>query len=176
MARGKLAYLGLYVNSSVAYTQFEAVADDEVEAFSERLLDAFGQQIGKDGAKKLATDQIDQWKAAGKEAELVTRVIPQITLYATTNRGVVQAINAETGRTLWAQKVGNTNYPTLEPAANDSVVAVVNGSTLYILGADDGKELWNRRIKGVPGAGAGAFSNDGIRSHDYRNDGSLSCR
>jgi outer membrane protein assembly factor BamB len=75
------------------------------------------------------------------------------TLFVQTDRAVLQAIDAETGRTLWTKEVGNRNYPSLRPAANGEMVAVINGSTLYILHRQTGRLLWQRTVEGVPGAG-----------------------
>lgn len=75
------------------------------------------------------------------------------TLFAQTDRGMVQAMDAETGQTLWAVLVGQRNHPSLEMAANENFVAVINGSSLYILNRYNGKQLWNTQIEGAPGAG-----------------------
>jgi outer membrane protein assembly factor BamB len=70
-----------------------------------------------------------------------------------TTAGVVQDFNALTGERLWTAPVGNANYPSLGPAASDKYVAIVNGSTLYVLRRQDGKPLFDRRVVGgAPGA------------------------
>lgn len=70
-----------------------------------------------------------------------------------TTAGVVHEIDALTGSSLWTAPFGNANYPSLGPAADDKHVAVVNGSTLYVLRRKDGKPLFDRRIVGgAPGA------------------------
>ena len=80
-------------------------------------------------------------------------VIPEITLYASSQRGLVQAIDGETGKTLWSVHVGTANFPTTVPGANDDFVSVINGSMVYVLKADDGTIVWNRPALGAPGAG-----------------------
>ncbi len=69
-----------------------------------------------------------------------------------TTAGVVQEIDALTGKTVWTAQIGNPDYPSLGPAASDKYVAVVNGSTLYVLDRADGKPLMIRRVGGAPGA------------------------
>jgi outer membrane protein assembly factor BamB len=69
-----------------------------------------------------------------------------------TSAGVVHEFNALTGETLWIAPVGNAEYPSLGPAANDEYVAVVNGSTLYVLRTKDGKPVLDRQVGGGPGA------------------------
>ncbi len=71
-----------------------------------------------------------------------------------TDRGMVHALDAETGRTFWAQQIGHANHPSMAPAANDKFVAVVNGSYLYLANRATGLVLWQRRLGGSPGAGA----------------------
>jgi hypothetical protein len=69
-----------------------------------------------------------------------------------TSAGVVQEFNAETGETMWTAQIGNENYPSLGPAANDQFVALVNGSTLYVLDRTDGRPTIIRQVGGAPGA------------------------
>jgi outer membrane protein assembly factor BamB len=69
-----------------------------------------------------------------------------------TSAGVVQEFNALTGKTYWTAPIGNENYPSLGPAGNDKFVALVNGSTLYVLDRTDGKPVTIRSVGGAPGA------------------------
>jgi len=75
------------------------------------------------------------------------------TLFVQTDRAVLQAIDAETGRTLWMNEVGRRDFPSLRPAVNGEMVAIINGSTLHILHRSTGRLLWQRELPGVPGAG-----------------------
>src|SRR5687768_3683401 len=54
-----------------------------------------------------------------------------------TSAGVVQEFDAKTGETLWIASVGNPKYPNLGPAVSETHVALVNGSTLYVLDRTD---------------------------------------
>lgn len=69
-----------------------------------------------------------------------------------TDAGVLQALDANNGQTLWVTKFGNPNYPSLGPAANDKFVAAVNGSTLYLFDRKAGRIQGQRKIGGAPGA------------------------
>lgn len=71
------------------------------------------------------------------------------------SRGMLTAIDAETGRTLWATQVGPRDRATTEPAANDKYIVVLNGSTLYVVNRAAGDIAWQRQVRGAPGAGAG---------------------
>ncbi|MFV1967261.1 MAG: PQQ-binding-like beta-propeller repeat protein [Pirellulaceae bacterium] len=152
-ARGRVAYLTQHVSSTDAYTVFEVAYDGGEIVYTERDLDRFGDPLGKAGAQKLAEHRIDDLKRAGRNPKMTTKVIPEILLYVMTDRGVIQAIDAETGRTRWATPVGSRRRPSEAPGASDQYVAVVNGSTLYVLNKNDGRVAWQRQVKGVPGAG-----------------------
>ena len=67
-----------------------------------------------------------------------------------TTAGVVQEFNAQTGETLWIASVGNPKYPNLGPAVSEQHVALVNGSTLYVLDRTDGRPVKVRRVGGAP--------------------------
>jgi outer membrane protein assembly factor BamB len=69
-----------------------------------------------------------------------------------TSAGVVQEFDANTGETLWIAPIGNPNYPSLGPAVSDKFVALLNGSTLYVLDRADGRPVKVRRVGGAPGA------------------------
>jgi outer membrane protein assembly factor BamB len=69
-----------------------------------------------------------------------------------TSAGIVQEIDALTGRTYWVAPIGKENYPSLGPTGNDKFIAIVNGSTLYVLDRADGKPVLVRSVGGAPGA------------------------
>ena len=75
------------------------------------------------------------------------------TLYVVSDNGMVDAINAETGRIEWRREVGVASQLTLAPAANDRYVAIINGVHLHLLNRKDGSEEWRRDVGGSPGAG-----------------------
>lgn len=80
-------------------------------------------------------------------------VLHEGTLLVTTSRAMLHAMDAETGQTLWLQRVGRPEHPTLAPNTNKELVAVVNGSQLYVLRRDTGKLLWNTQLSSAPAAG-----------------------
>jgi outer membrane protein assembly factor BamB len=69
-----------------------------------------------------------------------------------TTAGVVEEFNANTGASLWVAPIGNENYPSLGPAVNEQYVALVNGSTLYVLDRRDGRPVFSQTVSGAPGA------------------------
>src|SRR5262249_60943018 len=118
--------------------------------FSQRDRDAFGQEIGVDAAKEKAEKKaeeiqkqlVDAGKADAEKPTVDSYTVPKITVYGTSERGLVHALDGETGRTLWTAAIGNPLYPTSAPGANEKYVGVCNGSTLYVLHADDGSIAW----------------------------------
>ena len=159
-ARGRVAGLHLHVSLTEAHTVFEVTSGDKRFEFSQHDRNTFGEEIGVEGAKKLAEEKLAALKAdaeAGKKEgpppALTSHVVPRTTLYATSERGTVHALDAETGSTRWSAIVGDPRYPTTAAGANDKYVAVCNGSTLYVLLAADGSPAWNRMCVGSPGAG-----------------------
>lgn len=79
-------------------------------------------------------------------------VLADGTLFVQTQAAVVQALDPETGSTLWTVQVGTAGYPTLPVDARGDFVVVINGTTLYLLNRYDGKLLWQKRLEGAPGA------------------------
>ena len=82
-------------------------------------------------------------------------VLDDDTLVVQTNRGMIQAINAETGQTLWSKQVGKPNHPTMTPGVSPDLVVVLNGSRLFALNRANGDLLYETLVSGPPGAGPG---------------------
>lgn len=87
-----------------------------------------------------ARSQVVDWVLSGDQILILT------------DAGVLQAIDAHTGRSLWVTQFGNPQYPSLGPAANDQFVAVLNGSTLYLMDRNTGRIQRQLPISGAPGA------------------------
>jgi len=159
--RGRIAGLNMHVSANQSHTVVQVTHDGRRYVFSQRDRDAFGKEIGVEGARKLAEEKVEEIKkelaTAGKadapEPAVETFVVPKITLYASSHRGTVHTLDGETGRTLWTTTVGNPLYPTTAPAANERFVSVCNGSTIYVMLATDGSLVWNKPAIGSPGAG-----------------------
>lgn len=164
--RGRIAGLHLHVSDTMAHTVFQITHDGQRYVFSQRDRNAFGKEIGVAGAKKLAEEKLAAIDAAQKLAgkmdplpAIETFVVPKITLYSSSVRGTLHSLDGETGRTHWSKTVGNAAYPTTAPSAGDKYVGVCNGSTLYIMLAEDGSLVWSKPVVGAPGAGP-ALSNE----------------
>jgi outer membrane protein assembly factor BamB len=73
-------------------------------------------------------------------------------LFVQTGRGMLQALDAETGRLLWNVTVGNPGYPSTPVGAAGEHVAMINGTSVYLLDRKTGKELWSRPLNNSAGA------------------------
>jgi hypothetical protein len=82
-------------------------------------------------------------------------VLDDDALFVQTDRGMITAINAETGQTLWSKQVGKPNHPTMTPGVSPDLVVVLNGSRLFALNRANGDLLFETQVSGPPGAGPG---------------------
>ena len=152
-ARGRIVDMRQHVSSKYGYTVYEITSERGRSVITDRDLDRLGDPLGKEGAEKQANKLLQQLTRSGIKAEMKTQVFPEISIYVTSDTGVVQAIDGETGRTKWSTMVGNPRYPVEAPGANDDYVGVVNGSSIYVLDQATGNIAWRRQAKGSPGAG-----------------------
>ena len=104
----------------------------------------------RNGVERAWFSQV-QLNPARNEVESV--VLDGDTLVALSTAGVVHAMHAETGQTLWTSRIGNPEYPSLGPAIGGDHVAVVNGSTLYVLDRLSGAGVLSKRLGGGAGGG-----------------------
>jgi outer membrane protein assembly factor BamB len=162
--RGRLAGISMHVSAIQSHTVFQISHDGKRFVFSQRDRDAFGKEIGIEGARKAAESKAEEivkkaLQDAGKPdtdvpaPQVESYVVPKITIYASSERGGMHAVDGETGRTLWTAVVGNPSYATSSPGANDKYVGVCNGSTLYIMRTSDGSVVWTKSMVGAPGLG-----------------------
>ncbi len=157
LAAGRSGIVDVRLNVSAvkAQTVFQVQTDQgRLYSISDRNLDSFGKPLGIDGAGKAAAEKVRLLRLEGIEGKIEQAVIPDIMMYVATNSGAVQAIDAETGRTLWTSSAGTMDYPTTPIAVTETHLTVINGQTLYILDTTDGAILEQRRIVGGPAAGS----------------------
>ena len=74
-------------------------------------------------------------------------------LFVLTTASVLHVMDAHTGQTIWVTRLGNPDYPTFGPAVNGEYVALVNGSTLFVLRRSDGHEVHTAKLDGGVGGG-----------------------
>lgn len=154
--RARVNHVTPFVSSSETTTSYEVKMGTLRFVFNQGDRDSLGRPLGEAGAERKANDLVEKLKrqypdATDLKAEKV--VVPLITLYCTTSRGVVHAIDGETGATRWTNNIANPDYPITSAAANDKFVAYCSGSTLFVLNAANGELAWQRKTHSVPGAG-----------------------
>lgn len=97
--------------------------------------------------------ELDQARAGLRHVLLYEGV-----LYSQTKSGTVHAIDAETGKTLWSKQVGQPDNPTMPPDARGDLLALINGSRLYVLNRFNGNLLLEKDTQDAPGSGPGLSS------------------
>lgn len=152
-AYGKIAHITQHISSKRSKTVFEISFLTRKETISELDLDTFGTAYGIEGARAAADRRVEVLAANGIEATVTEVVLPQITLYCLTDQALVQAIDGESGQTLWTAPVGKRTNPPTPISADDDFVAVVNGMSIYFLEAETGHIAWKKRLSQAPGSG-----------------------
>lgn len=132
---------------------FQVDYGDQSRRFRENDLDAAGRAISRDEARRLAEKFVIQLSARGVEGKLQVIQVPQTILYVQSSRGTLQAMDAESGQTLWSAAIGLPTHPSMGSAANETYVATINGSRLYLLDRKNGEILWDREIQMNPDQG-----------------------
>jgi len=151
--RGGLRDVAQFVSSQTRVLLHEINYGDRKLLISEHDVDRFGNPLGRDGSARSAQRQLIRVQEAGWGAKLTADLVPEVMLYAVTRDAAIHAVDAQTGRVRWTTVVGNSNYPSFRPGVSEKYVAVVNGSTLYLLRRSTGEVFWSRAMTGVPAFG-----------------------
>lgn len=141
---GRVAHITQQVSE---WMYVEVKVGDLAYRYSERDRDASGMLIGRTGAAELADAKRKDLEEHHLKPTVTTQVLADVRLYVVTDRGILQAIDGETGETLWSQQIGLSNYYTSAAGANDLYVAICNGSHIYMLDRRTGDVLWTRRAR-----------------------------
>ena len=122
-----------------------SLADSKLshEAYSEIVFGTSTDAVAK--RQKMLED-------AKQKVEVRKYVEPRMTLYTLNGQNVLQAFDAETGEVRWSRQVGSRDGYAMGLAANDAMVAVVSGTMVYCLDADQGRILWSHSCDGPPNA------------------------
>jgi len=74
-------------------------------------------------------------------------------LFVQTDQATLEAIDAETGKSLWVVQLGSPGLSAVSPGFSHRLVVVINGMDLYVLNRYNGRILWKAKLDGAPGAG-----------------------
>lgn len=81
-------------------------------------------------------------------------------VYVQSTAGVVTAFEIQSGRKMWAQRLGRTDTITFPIASNDRIAMVAVGLQLYAVDKWSGTLLWRLRIPSSPSASPSADANN----------------
>ncbi len=151
--RDRLVDADLHVHDDQAVTYYEIRYDNQIERIGIDDLNNRGEPYGQAGAQDWVGIRKEILEAEGKTVDVQLVAVPKTTLYAMTDSGVVHALDAETGSTLWTSLVGKRLHPGYGLAANNQYVVAVKGSQAHCLNSDDGQLVWTRPIRSSPGGG-----------------------
>ncbi len=153
-SRDEINFVTIFVSAEKTFIVNE-LTDEFGKKYSvtERDLDTYGEPLGPEGSKREAIALKNKLQDSGRTIEFITRQVPEVTLYVVTKEGVLQAIDAETGRTRWRTIVGVPQRVTTQAGANEKHVAVTNGTTLHVFDRENGRAAWDTKLKNIPGAG-----------------------
>ncbi|NNE00578.1 MAG: PQQ-binding-like beta-propeller repeat protein, partial [Pirellulaceae bacterium] len=120
-----------------------------------------GIEIGKDEAERLANNDIRRLKVRGIEAKIESRFVPIVRLYSLGDDGTVDCRDAESGESVWMNRVGDRRLGYSKMGIDDKYLTVINGGNLIKLDVTNGTEIMSVRTTSTPLFGAvhsGGFS------------------
>ncbi|MFK7769086.1 MAG: PQQ-binding-like beta-propeller repeat protein [Mariniblastus sp.] len=158
-AGGKLSDWHINVNENKSTTFFTVTAGSYQEKFSQHKLDAFGNPYGIDGGAKFAslrkeiiTAELANDGIKDVEVKIDRYTLPETTIYALTSNAMLKAIDGDSGEIKWSQSVGDARLPSIGVGSSNTMVAAVNGETVYAIDASNGKILWTATCRFAPSA------------------------
>ena len=114
---------------------------------SAEALDRDGQPIGIEEAKKQAQAQASRALGRTDGFEVTEVSVPRLKLVLVTGDGLVQALDAETGKLIWATSCGRSSAPAHPAAVSTAGVSVIHGDRLFLLDWSTGKHAMSRQLR-----------------------------
>ena len=149
----KISDVYIHVSSTEADWSFEVTDGEKSYFIHDKDLDNFGRPLGRDEARKRATQQSALIRQNGGESEISEHTVPKIYMAVVSDRGDVQLLNAETGQIYWTALVGDPRHPTSGVCTNDEHTIVISGISIFVLRNTDGAIIESRKLQALPGAG-----------------------
>lgn len=151
---GRLVNYSLVIDENQATTFFEITGGRLREVISEKDLGPNGQPYASvEAAEEIAKIRGEVMQARlnfmddSSEVKINRYSLPKSTIYCISESAVVQALDAESGKTLWQTQIGRSDFPTAGVGAGRKFVVAVNGSSVYCLDSAKGKLLWTKRCE-----------------------------
>ncbi|MCR9296170.1 MAG: PQQ-like beta-propeller repeat protein [bacterium] len=111
------------------------------------MADRDGNPIGMEKAKEIAQQQASRFLGKPDGFEVVEATVPQIKLVLLSSDGLVQTLDAESGRVLWSTSCGNFSAPAYPASISPFGIAVIHGIDLYLLDWQTGRILNIMRLR-----------------------------
>lgn len=86
---------------------------------------------------------------AGRD-KLLYMTLNDSLVFAHTSSGILNCFDSETGRKLWASSLGGQDEPAFPPVANETLVLIASGSTLFALNKFSGDLVWEFPMPSSP--------------------------
>ena len=106
-----------------------------------------GKPIGIEEAKKRAGELAARQLGKPDGFQVVEVTVPRIKLILVTSDGLVQALDAETGKLHWATPCGSSSAPAHPAQVSPAGVTVIHGEQLYLLDWETGKHRQARPLR-----------------------------
>ena len=150
-----IASADLWVDSSAAATRKYATVElgsgelggGRTIEISADTLDAKGEPIGIEAAKQLAAERAARLLGRNDGFQVIETNVPTIRLVVATSDGLVQTLDAETGRLLWSSSCGSSSAPAHPAALSPAGVSLIHGRHLYLLDWQTGKQLQRKELE-----------------------------
>lgn len=110
-------------------------------------LDKYGAPIGLEAAKKMASEQAARLLGKSTGFQVVEKSVPEIKLVTVSKDGMVQTLDAETGKLLWSTSCGHTSAPAHPAAVSPQGVVLIHGENLYLLDWETGKQKMVKHLR-----------------------------
>jgi len=75
-------------------------------------------------------------------------------VFAQCTNGIITAFDAESGRKLWSNRIGDTDAPQMPASTNDEHLLVWSAATMYLLNKDNGQKELQFKLPGQPSTSA----------------------
>jgi outer membrane protein assembly factor BamB len=146
---------GRFLIAALALASLDAVAP------TARAQHGAGPLVSYDSAARVGLERawFAQVPLDPSRSRVTAWQLHQNRLYCVTDAGIVTAIDAETGASLWSRQVGRPGVPAFGPDANDKYLGVVTSAQLYMLDRETGRLKWRRVLGSAPSSGPAMTKN-----------------
>lgn len=151
--RSQLGTITPYLTAIAPRQVYEVYAPDLVGWYTPESLDRYGAVLGEAGARRQADILMRTLQAQGMKAEVRPRSIYRMLIYLQTDSGILQCLDAETGVIQNNIPLGITRSVSDGIGANESKIAAIHGSNVFLINLMDEKVEAQFPLPGIPEGG-----------------------